>query len=164
MTGALHAVRARSNALARNHAPTVSGDRLAVIFLPKITRSWCRKGLSLANLPCGVGVITGGFTRYLRELQKQAHNSKRAAGTKRPRDFAFTPEDDENEGNANNVWASSEVGGRADESLASPASDFTLNIWTSPFALPSTVIKDTHTEQRNWSSLTCRSFSCFLSV
>jgi hypothetical protein len=36
-------------------------------------------------------------------------------------------------------------------SPTSPTPDLSCTIWASPFTLPTTVIKDTHQEQRNWS-------------
>lgn len=61
------------------------------------------------------------------------------------------------EGNVNDAWASSDIGDPHGESPASATDVSIYNIWASPFTLPSTVVKEMRTEQRNWSSLADRS-------
>lgn len=93
-------------------------------------------------------------SRYLRDLQKQAFNWQRAHGAKRSRDSAFGLEDELSGGNVvNDIRAIAEFeGSRPEASPASPATQLTCNIWTSPFTLPTTVITDTVLEQRKWST------------
>lgn len=93
-------------------------------------------------------------TRYLRDLQKQAYHWQRVSGTKRLRDVAF-PEDDLDDGNILN-----DLGGATDllcprptESPADTEATSVCNIWTSPFTLPTTVMKDAYKRQRKWSEL-----------
>ncbi|KAH8691419.1 fungal-specific transcription factor domain-containing protein [Talaromyces proteolyticus] len=90
--------------------------------------------------------------RYLRGLQKQVYDGQRAAWARRPREDCFRFDDDLDAGNSvNDFGASAELfGSRPEESPASPTTELSCNIWTSPFTLPTTVIKDTHQEQRNW--------------
>lgn len=98
--------------------------------------------------------LTAGI-RYLRDLQKQAYHWQRVSGTKRSRDVAFPPEDDLDDGNILN-----DLGGAADllcprptESPADTEATSVCNIWTSPFTLPTTVMKDADKRQRKWSEL-----------
>lgn len=95
----------------------------------------------------------GAYDRYLRDLQKQAYNWQRATGIKRPRDDCFRFNDDFDEQHIVNDFGSAAglLGSGPERSPASPAADLSFTIWASPFTLPTTVIKDTHQEQRNWS-------------
>ncbi|OOQ91732.1 Zn(II)2Cys6 transcription factor [Penicillium brasilianum] len=90
--------------------------------------------------------------RYLRDLQKQAYNWQRATGVKRSREDCFRFDDDLDAGHiVNEFGATAELLGSAPGgSPTSPAADLSCTIWASPFTLPTTVIKDTHQEQRNW--------------
>lgn len=94
-------------------------------------------------------------TRYLRDLQKQAYHWQRVSGTKRSRDAAFPPEDDFDEGNILNAFgAATDLScPRPTDSPADTEATSVCNIWTSPFTLPTTVMKDAHKRQRKWSEL-----------
>ncbi|KAJ5439990.1 uncharacterized protein N7458_010988 [Penicillium daleae] len=94
----------------------------------------------------------GTYGRYLRDLQKQAYNWQRATGVKRPREDCFRFDDDLDVGHiVNDFGATAELlGSGSGGSPSSPAADLSCTIWASPFTLPTTVIKDTHQEQRNW--------------
>ncbi|KAL4942658.1 hypothetical protein BDV06DRAFT_235261 [Aspergillus oleicola] len=79
--------------------------------------------------------------QYLHDLQRQAYNWQRVTGVKRPRDDCFRFGDDI-------------VAGKHPptprRTPETPASELSCSIWTSPFTLPTTVLKDTHQEQRKW--------------
>ncbi|KAL4798552.1 hypothetical protein BDV19DRAFT_356470 [Aspergillus venezuelensis] len=79
--------------------------------------------------------------QYLHDLQRQAYNWQRATGVKRPRDDCFRFDDDI-------------VAGKHPptprRTPGTPANELSCSIWTSPFTLPTTVLKDTHQEQRKW--------------
>ncbi|KAL4883600.1 fungal-specific transcription factor domain-containing protein [Aspergillus karnatakaensis] len=79
--------------------------------------------------------------QYLHDLQRQAYNWQRATGVKRPRDDCFRFDDDI-------------VAGKHPPTPrripGTPANELSCSIWTSPFTLPTTVLKDTHQEQRKW--------------
>ncbi|GMG10613.1 unnamed protein product [Aspergillus oryzae] len=137
-----------------NPAPTVSDDHSPVSFQRQIAKCSCLRGSSFAKPPSGGQEVTGRGTRYLRDLQKQAYNWQRASGVKRSWDSAFKIGDEVDEESTvhDDQVAAEFVDPQSRGSSASQGSEFTCNIWTSPFTLPSTVIKDPHKEQRNWSS------------
>ncbi|RAQ42956.1 hypothetical protein AFGD_010840 [Aspergillus flavus] len=135
-----------------NPAPTVFDDHSPVSFQRQIAKCSCLRGSSFAKPPSGGQEVTGRGTRYLRDLQKQAYNWQRASGIKRSWDSAFKIGDEVDEESTvrDDQVAAEVVDPQSRGSSASQGSEFTCNIWTSPFTLPSTVIKDPHKEQRNW--------------
>lgn len=62
-------------------------------------------------------------------------------------------------------WLSvfSEPGGSREGELPVPRVDHARSIWTSPFTLPSTIIKNTHRNKRNWSESIIL-FICYLKL
>ncbi|RDW93691.1 Zn(II)2Cys6 transcription factor [Aspergillus mulundensis] len=78
--------------------------------------------------------------QYLHYLQRQAYNWQRATGVKRPRDECFQFENDVDRAKPPTPRPTP----------GTPANDLSCSIWTSPFTLPTTVLKDTHQEQRKW--------------
>lgn len=106
----------------------------------------------MSPLHCPVTQLTRRI-RYLRDLQKLAYNWQRTNGVKRSRDVAF-PEDDLDDRNVLDDFGAAEefVCPRPTESPpAETDASSTCNIWTSPFTLPTTVMKDSCKRQRKWS-------------
>lgn len=97
------------------------------------------------------------FARYLRDLQNQARgraseNSPHSVG----------PSNDASE-KADRTPCVSEQLPLLDHTESPPSSisqgsDSALNIWASPFTLPSSVIKDAGTTKRNWCKYTTACF------
>ncbi|KAJ5585102.1 fungal-specific transcription factor domain-containing protein [Penicillium hispanicum] len=147
--GVLLAAKAKSSAPAMSHASIAEGNHSAVSFLKKITKYWYLKGLppSLSSW-----IPSETCNRYLRNLQKQAYNWQRETAVKRSRKDDLRFEDDLDVGHAvDDFRAAAELlGSRPGESPPSSVTELSCNIWTSPFTLPTTVIKTSHQEQRNW--------------
>lgn len=95
-------------------------------------------------------------------MQKQAYSWRRATGIKRPPDAAFRLEEDRDEWHEVSDFGDAEAellgGNRPEESPSFHATELACNIWTSPFTLPTPVIKDTDKEQRKWSEYSGFSF------
>ncbi|KAL3485509.1 hypothetical protein BJX62DRAFT_242865 [Aspergillus germanicus] len=81
--------------------------------------------------------------QYLHSLQRQAYNWQRATGVKRSRNENFQFQD-------NNDAVSGRQPPTPSRTRGALANDLLCSIWTSPFTLPTTVLKDTHQEQRKW--------------
>ncbi|PWY87950.1 Zn(II)2Cys6 transcription factor [Aspergillus sclerotioniger CBS 115572] len=90
--------------------------------------------------------------RYLRGLQTQIKQLQRSANLKRLRHVSSEREASvDGPNNSSDTGVPSEVESIPLESQIPQISDFTCNIWTSPFPLPTPVIKDTRRpSKRNW--------------
>ncbi|KAK2761328.1 hypothetical protein FQN54_001850 [Arachnomyces sp. PD_36] len=96
------------------------------------------------NIPpfCSKQIVTRPrWGRYLQELQRQAKDQHRPFAPKRSANTAFGTVVDE---------VDEPVGLQEGESPPPQVIDHARSIWTSPFTLPSRVIKNNHKNNRNW--------------
>ncbi|RJE26148.1 hypothetical protein PHISCL_01498 [Aspergillus sclerotialis] len=85
--------------------------------------------------------------RYLQQLKRQAREQQRPSiGMKRRADVAFGPVE------ADDGYL--ETPGPSDELPPFQEIDHGRSVWTSPFTLPSTTIKNTYKKKLNWSAYT----------
>lgn len=151
--GVPHAARARSSALAMNHASIADDVRSHVSSQKETTKFLYQKGLRSSLFSHCLQTTAESYYRYLRDLQKQVHDWQRAASVKRPREDLFRFDDYLDAGNTVDDFGAPAglLGPRPEASPTSPVTELSCNIWTSPFTLPTPVINNTNQEQRKWS-------------
>jgi hypothetical protein len=151
--GVLHAAKAKSSALAMNHA-SIAGDVHSIVSFQKGAAKFLYpKGSRNSLFSHRVQATAETYYRYLRDLQKQVQDWQRAASVKRPREDLSRFDDYLDAGNTVDDFGAPAglLGPRPEESPTSPVTELSCNIWTSPFTLPTPVINNTHQEQRKWS-------------